>query len=352
MGAGQSNATALAALPEWQQTVHVPYYGCSKTHSTQEGACIPEAYAHRFGVDILADPAAAFARACDDHVSGPMGDVVDTWDHDACAAYVAKQASLDYGTQKHTYAHASAPAPDAVPLLNALSVAAYEERQAQTPPVEHVEQNIWDAFPGVDAEQLAAQRGCMLTLLGGALPPKAPVYYEVGFNTGHSAGLVMGSFPGVAAAAFDTCEAHGTDANADTLKATFGDDKFDLVCGESATTIPARDADAPKFHAAFVDGSRLYLHARDDILNLHRFAAPNALLIVNKCTHNHVELAWNHSRASGLFTELPRHLCPNTDFCLAKYDATWEPQPDNYREDWYKPPAKPAEPLGEVAPDL
>lgn len=350
MGAGHSGAE-LAALPDWQQTVHVPYYGCSATRTNAEGSCVPEAYAHQLGVEALSDPRAAFEAACEADISARMRDVVDSWDAASCADYVARQASLDYGTQKHTFVHASGPPPDATELLDALTMAAYDARQAEEPPVETVEANLWDPWPGVNATLLAMQRGYLLTLLGGALPARAPVYYEVGFDVGHSAALVLGSFPGASATSFDTCGAPGHDDAAEAIRDAYGADAFDLVCGESAQTLPAHAG--PKFHAAFVDGSRLYLHVRDDLLNLQKFAAPDALIVVNKCDHNHVQLAWNHSRASGLFTELPRHLAPDTGFCLGKYDADWAPQPDTYQEDWYKnPQAATPQSLNEVEPDL
>ena len=78
------------------------------------------------------------------------------------------------------------------------------------------------------------------------------LYLEIGFNAGHSAAMVLSSFPQARVKSFDICAHAYVDPNAKLLEAKFGPGRFGLTCGDSRMSIPAA-ATASEGASAFTD---------------------------------------------------------------------------------------------------
>ena len=81
-----------------------------------------------------------------------------------------------------------------------------------------------------DALVRANKRRALLTLISVSLENGVGKYLEVGFNAGHSAGMVLEMFPGVNVTSFDLCSHEYTPRAFEQLKKMFSD-RVELICG-------------------------------------------------------------------------------------------------------------------------
>ena len=137
---------------------------------------------------------------------------------------------------------------------------------------------------------LALKRRCLLTTLAMQLSGDSQKVLEVGFNSGHSAGMVLTTFPKVKVTSFDLCGHWYCEPAHEELVRVFGEDRHELVCGNSHISILDYVKDKPEslleYDAVFVDGGHFYLDTLMDILDTAKYAKPGALLVVDDCTTN------------------------------------------------------------------
>ena len=134
-------------------------------------------------------------------------------------------------------------------------------------------------------------------------------YLEIGFNAGHSAAILLWTFPGVLVDSFDICAHPYTRINFKRLLRTPGPDGIDfkrrlnLTCGDSTSTIPAQAAalEAAKKEGADraaladavrIDGGHSFEVASADLAHARRLAKPGALVVVDDCQVAEVWAAW------------------------------------------------------------
>jgi len=174
-----------------------------------------------------------------------------------------------------------------------------------------VEGNLWvqgeperEAFLGalssMDAIAAATERTTWL-------------YVEIGFNAGHSAAMVLSTFPRARMISFDLCEHAYVRPNFDLIRSEFkdssGGDRIRLVCGDSRKSLPETlaastasmltadasgatrniiDADVVR-----VDGGHDFDVASADLINARRLAKRGAQVLLDDCEWVEVQAAWN-----------------------------------------------------------
>jgi predicted O-methyltransferase YrrM len=124
---------------------------------------------------------------------------------------------------------------------------------------------------------------------------------EIGFNAGHSSEtLLSNSSQDSTLHSFDICS-HPYVSKAKAIIMTAFPGRFELTCGDSATTVPAFIGD--KFDVVHVDGHHSYEHAYGDIMNMKKHSHAGTRLIVDDCNPNggpgDVQKAWNAVVSSG-----------------------------------------------------
>jgi hypothetical protein len=151
----------------------------------------------------------------------------------------------------------------------------------------------------------------------------------VGFNAGHSAAVLLASFPRARVASFDSCVHPYTVPNFEWLVERFGPERLSLRCGDSRSTLPAAvaadasvagektetlgsDFQPGKARAAGIDGlseladivridgGHQFPVAAADILNGKALAKPGALMMLDDCGWPEVWAAWQFAIARGV----------------------------------------------------
>ena len=185
------------------------------------------------------------------------------------------------------------------------------------------------------AEQLMLERkrACLLTALAVAVPLQGGRIAEIGFNAGHSAASILSSLPQASLTSFDICSWPYSKAAHNYLVDSFGSDRTELVCGDSAETIPQRAAKvaagtADPFDAIFIDGGHLYNQALGDIFSSAGVVRPGALVVVDDCEadpahekfdeYKDVGHAWRHAAGEGRVNPMA-DTCGHVSLCLGHY---------------------------------
>jgi len=124
---------------------------------------------------------------------------------------------------------------------------------------------------------------------------------EIGFNAGHSAEtLLFNSSQDSTLHDFDICT-HPYVADAKKIISEAFPGRFELICGDSATTVPTYVGD--KFDVVHVDGGHSYDRAYGDIMNMKKHSHASTRLVVDDCNPNggsgDVEKAWNDVVSQG-----------------------------------------------------
>lgn len=141
---------------------------------------------------------------------------------------------------------------------------------------------------------------------------KEVVILNLGFNAGHSAAMLLWTFPTSFIYSFDLCGHTYTESADALIKEQFGQ-RHKLICGDSRFTLAEflADPDCPQNVAVvFVDGDHTYYGARGDIekgASLGSNAKPlaliaddcwsplNATLALHRPIELMVSLAWRHA---------------------------------------------------------
>ncbi|GMI24243.1 hypothetical protein TrCOL_g8517 [Triparma columacea] len=195
----------------------------------------------------------------------------------------------------------------------------------------------------------AIKRRALLTLVSVSLQNGEGKYLEVGFNAGHSAGMVLETFPGVNVTSFDICARAYTLPAYEKLKKMYSKDsskKLELICGNSVETMPKFASDSIEegrfdvqqgYDVVFIDAGHLYFFAWNDILNAAPFAKPGSIVIVDDCSTDlynradgqlltecdkykfHVGLAFRHAVAMGIVEPLSGDVNGDASFCVGRY---------------------------------
>lgn len=118
-----------------------------------------------------------------------------------------------------------------------------------------------------------------------ASDPRVKTICETGFNGGHSALRWLLTNPTARIISFDIGDGpgeHHVEAAAAYLKEHFGD-RFELVLGNSAETLPAYHAKHPEFRCdlSAVDGGHTYALAKHDLKNLREMTASDGTVAVD-----------------------------------------------------------------------
>lgn len=103
------------------------------------------------------------------------------------------------------------------------------------------------------------------------------VYFEVGFNIGHSAYFVLENNPMIRVVSFSLpCEA--SERAYEILKQAYGN-RLEVVWGDSRETLPTHSS----MHAdvAFIDGGHEYDIVRQDLHNTERHLKPDGIIMMD-----------------------------------------------------------------------
>ena len=104
---------------------------------------------------------------------------------------------------------------------------------------------------------------------------------ELGFNAGHSALLFLETLPQARVYSFDLCDGPWTLRNAERVAALYPD-RFELIIGDSAETVPAFGTRGIECDVVFVDGSKEAPHRRADIALFRGFSHKNAVVFLDE----------------------------------------------------------------------
>ena len=106
---------------------------------------------------------------------------------------------------------------------------------------------------------------------------------EIGFNAGHSTLVMLMANPKARVQSFDLGEHASSKAAYTTLKRQFPLRDFNVIWGDSRTTVPAFTATytGAKFDVIIVDGGHTYDVARADVLNMRALSHAGTVLIVD-----------------------------------------------------------------------
>ena len=124
---------------------------------------------------------------------------------------------------------------------------------------------------------------------------------EVGFNLGHSSLLwLLNPNPNVKVLAFDLGEHSYSKTAAKYLKGRFGEDRIEVIFGDSTKTIPNYTG-TTKCDLIFVDGGHTFEIAHSDITSFSRLARSNehTVLIVDDINQDEVEEGWEKATHEG-----------------------------------------------------
>jgi len=137
------------------------------------------------------------------------------------------------------------------------------------------------------------------------------IYFEIGFNAGHSAAMVLSAFPRANIRSFDLCSHVYAIPNYELLRAKFKDlggaDRISLICGDSRQTLPqviTSLSDEDKADVIRVDGGHSFDVASSDLLNARRLAKRGALVLLDDCECIEVQAAWDFVVALGFIEPL------------------------------------------------
>lgn len=168
----------------------------------------------------------------------------------------------------------------------------------------------------------------------GALPGgKRGVICETGFNYGTSAYAFLCATTAAKVLSFDLGDHHYVKVASNLLQDEFPG-RHALTIGDSNITLRGTIAgQGPLAHdercdIIFVDGGHYHDQALNDIELLSMMAAPDALVLVDDCTHdggNMAGAAFVESVNAGVISEtlaLARHFGPERDLCAGRYATT------------------------------
>ena len=112
--------------------------------------------------------------------------------------------------------------------------------------------------------------------------PEARTVCELGFNAGHSALLFLETLPQARIYSFDLCDGPWTLRNADYIAALYPE-RFELIMGDSAETIPAFASRGIQCDVVLVDGSKDALHRSNDMtLFRKQLASKKAVVLLDE----------------------------------------------------------------------
>lgn len=137
-------------------------------------------------------------------------------------------------------------------------------------------------------------------------------YFEVGFNAGHSAAIVLTLFPRAIVLAYDLCIHAYTLPHYELLRRRFGEGRLQLTCGDSRDTLAAAAAAAAAASdsderpaladVVRVDGGHHFSVAAADVFNSRFMAKGGAPVIVDDCAEPEVWAAWQTAVDLGVVT--------------------------------------------------
>ena len=168
---------------------------------------------------------------------------------------------------------------------------------------------------------------------------------ELGFNAGHSALLFLESLPQARVYSFDLCDGPWTLRNADRMAALYPD-RFELIIGDSADTVPAFLSRGIECDVVFVDGSKEAPHRRKDMALFRSFARKDAVVFLDEissaaCMRGTSPCEGDYAAISEMYLSLVRDgqlyildcvdtVTPNDSFCSARFHAL---KPDGMQSD-------------------
>jgi len=112
---------------------------------------------------------------------------------------------------------------------------------------------------------------------------------EIGFNAGHSAAMWLSTSQELKLYSFDICEHKYVFPNAARIKQVFGEDRMELICGNSLDTIPnfaPNDTGFSGCDLMHIDGWHYADVPLKDLLNFRKIARESGpkIVIMDDCT--------------------------------------------------------------------
>eukprot|EP00614_Pseudopedinella_elastica_P002966 CAMPEP_0172610922 /NCGR_PEP_ID=MMETSP1068-20121228/30665_1 /TAXON_ID=35684 /ORGANISM="Pseudopedinella elastica, Strain CCMP716" /LENGTH=471 /DNA_ID=CAMNT_0013414753 /DNA_START=90 /DNA_END=1506 /DNA_ORIENTATION=+ len=333
--------------------LRLPYYHCvhrADIEKPEAGVC------SFFSVKYLPikDPAALTDRSVDDlcasekEMTQEMSMAYGDWSTETCRLYVTSFVNYEMRSRERELSSPGGISPAWDPANTTLDEVLMKHYQNLDAIVNWTEGNIWRLRPFGDSDEeratLEAKRRCLLTSLAAAVPPIGGRIAEIGFNAGHSAATILSALPQVSLTSFDICSwSYGQKAHAHLVE-QFGAERTQLVCGDSAQSVPAyaSDRNNPRFDAIFIDGGHLYPQALLDIRQARDAVKPGGLVIVDDCNdvdpstkgfeeYREVAMAWRHSSLD--FVTPNSDVCASASLCIGHYaGADSEPSPKEAAE--------------------
>ena len=130
-----------------------------------------------------------------------------------------------------------------------------------------------DIGGGVNPERM----GCAILLMK---TMNAKSYMEIGVNMGHSIHYILQSVPTIDEVfAFDLCD-KSTKPAWEVIKKQYPGVKFDMVCGNTQTTLNENNNNR-KFDVIHIDGGHSFQVCYSDIIKSKKFATPKTLVIID-----------------------------------------------------------------------
>jgi predicted O-methyltransferase YrrM len=119
---------------------------------------------------------------------------------------------------------------------------------------------------------------------------------EIGFNAGHSAAIALLSNPNLKLTTVDIGRHSYVRPCYDVLREYFGDDRVQLLIGDSTTVLPAirQHTQEHAFDLILIDGSNDHHVVNDDIYHSLCLAGPYAYLILNDVQKPPLSDLWHY----------------------------------------------------------
>jgi hypothetical protein len=155
-----------------------------------------------------------------------------------------------------------------------------------------IEGNIWLDGDPLEREALITAVAS-IDMATAAAHAQIFVYLEVGFNAGHSTGMMLSVFQRIRVKSFDICRHAYVRPNFAFLESKFGAGRVSLTCGDSRNTLPAAEI-GPEGLADIVriDGGHTLEIAAADLINAQRLSKEGALVLLDDCIFAEVYQAW------------------------------------------------------------
>jgi predicted O-methyltransferase YrrM len=130
-----------------------------------------------------------------------------------------------------------------------------------------------------------------------AKSPTVKTICEIGFNAGHSAAVMLVANPNAHLVAFDTLQYEYSKTTSALMKELFPD-RFTLIVGDSAETLPQFRQENPDFKCDLIaiDGDHTYEGVLDDLYNMREMASCRNFVLADDTGFESVNRAWQQAK--------------------------------------------------------